>query len=157
MAVSSPSALESALAALASGQNGDPFAVLGPHPDDRGHGTRVRAFLPAARSVDLVLRPAGDVHPMERRQPDDVFEAVVGDRFPGQASGNLSPTSLDYRLRVTYPGDHVIEIDDPYRYGRVLTDFDLHLLGEGTHHRAFEKLGAHRLRVGSTTGIHFAV
>ena len=63
----------------------------------------------------------------------------------------------DYRLRITYPGDHVVEIDDPYRYGRVLTDFDLHLLGEGTHHRAFEKLGAHRVTVGTTTGVHFAV
>jgi 1,4-alpha-glucan branching enzyme len=58
---------------------------------------------------------------------------------------------------VTFPGDHLLEIDDPYRYGRVLTDFDLHLLGEGTHHRAFDKLGAHRVRVGSTTGVHFAV
>jgi 1,4-alpha-glucan branching enzyme len=51
----------------------------------------------------------------------------------------------------------VLEVDDPYRYGRVLTDFDLHLLSEGTHHRAFEKLGAHRINVGTTTGVHFAV
>ena len=39
----------------------------------------------------------------------------------------------------------------------MLTDFDLHLLSEGTHHRAFEKLGAHRITVGTTTGVHFAV
>ncbi len=39
----------------------------------------------------------------------------------------------------------------------MLTDFDLYLLGEGTHHRAFEKLGAHRVRIGATTGVHFAV
>jgi 1,4-alpha-glucan branching enzyme len=51
----------------------------------------------------------------------------------------------------------VIELDDPYRYGRVLSDFDLHLFGEGTHLRAFEKLGAHRIHVGSTIGVHFAV
>ena len=56
-----------------------------------------------------------------------------------------APDVPDYRLRITYPGDHVVEVDDPYRYGRVLTDFDLHLLGEGTHHRAFDKLGAHRI------------
>ena len=62
-----------------------------------------------------------------------------------------------YRLRVEFPGDHVLEFDDPYRYGRVLTDFDLHLLGEGTHYRAFDKLGAHRIAVGSTIGVHFAV
>jgi 1,4-alpha-glucan branching enzyme len=58
---------------------------------------------------------------------------------------------------MTFPGDHIVEIDDPYRYGRVLTDFDLHLFGEGTHLRIFEKLGAHRIVIGSTTGIHFGV
>ena len=52
---------------------------------------------------------------------------------------------------------HVIEVDDPYRYGRVLTDYDLHLFGEGTHLRIFEKLGAHRIRLGATVGVHFAV
>jgi 1,4-alpha-glucan branching enzyme len=40
---------------------------------------------------------------------------------------------------------------------RVLTDFDLYLFGEGTLHRAFEKLGAHRQKVGETLGVHFAV
>ena len=75
---------------------------------------------------------------------DGLYEAHVSD-----ASG--------YRLVITYPGGHMLEVDDPYRYGRVLTDFDLHLFGEGTHLRAHEKLGAHRIRVGSTTGVHFAV
>jgi len=63
----------------------------------------------------------------------------------------------DYRLRLTFPDGHVVEFDDAYRYGRVLTDFDLHLFGEGTHQRIFEKLGAHRMRMGSTSGVHFAV
>src|SRR5436189_1691857 len=157
MAVSSPSALDAALAALAAGRNADPFAVLGPHPADRGRGIVVRAFLPAARSVDLVLRPDGARQPMGRREPAGVWEAVVGDRFPGRDGGDLAAATLDYRLRVTYPQDHVLEIDDPYRYGRVLTDYDLHLLGEGTHLRVFEKLGAHRITVGTTTGVHFAV
>jgi 1,4-alpha-glucan branching enzyme len=145
MAVGSPSALDAALATLAAGRNADPFAVLGPHPDQRGRGVVVRAFLPAARSLDLIVRPDGAVHPMARREPPGVFETVVA-----------SPLS-DYRLRVTYPGDHVVVIDDPYRYGRVLTDYDLHLFGEGTHYRSFEKLGAHLLSVGTTAGVHFAV
>src|SRR5205085_1649382 len=50
----------------------------------------------------------------------------------------------------------LIEID-PYRYGRILTDFDLHLLGEGTHHRMFDKLGSHCISFGGTRGVHFAV
>jgi len=39
----------------------------------------------------------------------------------------------------------------------LLTEFDLHLLAEGTHYRTYEKLGAHLRRVGGVTGVHFAV
>src|SRR2546430_9494484 len=103
MAVTTPRApLDAALAALVAGQNRDPFAVLGPHPDERGRGTSIRAFLPAARSVDLVLRPAAEVRSMERRDAAGVWETSVA-----------ASSTLDYRLRVTYPGDHVVEIDDP--------------------------------------------
>ncbi len=137
-------AVDEALMALVKGRNRDPFAVLGPHPAPSGEGTVIRAFQPAARSIDVRLAD-GELRRMARRSPAGLHETVV--------AADVS----HYRLRVTYPGDHVLEFDDPYRYGRVLTDFDLHLLGEGTHYRAFEKLGAHRIRVGSTTGVHFAV
>jgi 1,4-alpha-glucan branching enzyme len=39
----------------------------------------------------------------------------------------------------------------------VLGALDLHLLGEGTHYRAWEKLGSHALTIGEATGTHFAV
>ena len=38
-----------------------------------------------------------------------------------------------------------------------LTDYDLHLLGEGRHHRLYDKLGAHAGVVGGVAGHHFAV
>ena len=38
-----------------------------------------------------------------------------------------------------------------------LSDFDLHLLAEGTHYRTYEKLGAHLVETGSASGVHFAV
>ncbi|MCL4537419.1 MAG: 1,4-alpha-glucan branching protein GlgB [Nitrospirae bacterium] len=40
---------------------------------------------------------------------------------------------------------------------RVLTDFDLHLIGEGTHYKNYEKLGAHVVEIGGVKGVHFAV
>ena len=49
------------------------------------------------------------------------------------------------------------ELDDPYRYGQVMGELDLHLLGEGRHYRAFERLGSHALKIGSATGTYFAV
>jgi 1,4-alpha-glucan branching enzyme len=38
-----------------------------------------------------------------------------------------------------------------------LSEFDLYLLGEGTHNRAFEKLGAHLAEREGRRGVHFAV
>jgi 1,4-alpha-glucan branching enzyme len=138
-------AIEGALAALSEGRARDPFAVLGPHHAADGSGFVVRTIQPSARAVDLRIVSTGELRPMARLGDTGIFEVWVG--------GEQAP---DYRLRPTFR-HHTVEMDDPYRYGRVLTDFDLHLLGEGTHYRAFEKLGAHRVRVGSTTGVHFAV
>ena len=145
-------AVDQALASLIRGTHRDPFAVLGPHAESGA--MVIRAFQPAARSIEVRLVASGALAPMEKRDPAGVFEA----RLEGQVGqvGQVGEAP-DYRLRITYPGDLVLEIDDPYRYGRVLTDFDLHLLSEGTHHRAFEKLGAHRIVQGTTTGVHFAV
>ena len=38
-----------------------------------------------------------------------------------------------------------------------ITDYDLHLFNEGSHHKIFEKLGAHPLTVNGRAGTHFAV
>jgi 1,4-alpha-glucan branching enzyme len=122
----------------------DAFAFLGPHPERDGFV--VRAFHPAASAVEI-RTSTGELTPMTRskdKDEDGLWEAHIKD-------------ASDYRLVITYPAGHMLEVDDPYRYGRVLTDFDLHLFGEGTHHRAFEKLGAHRMHLGSTVGVHFAV
>ncbi|MEK6672839.1 MAG: 1,4-alpha-glucan branching protein GlgB, partial [Nitrospirota bacterium] len=40
---------------------------------------------------------------------------------------------------------------------RVLTDFDLHLMGEGNHFRLYDKLGAHVMDINNTKGVHFSV
>ena len=44
-----------------------------------------------------------------------------------------------------------------YQFPPLLTEYDLHLLGEGTHHHAYEVLGAHLRSVNGTSGVHFAV
>ena len=171
MPVTQKIALDEAIAALLRGAHRDPFSVLGPHADEAG-ATIVRAFQPAAKSIELRLVSTGVLVPMEKTDPAGVFEVRLKpdatedtatdppaeDTATDPVVSGVSRTAIpDYRLRITFAGDQVTEIDDPYRYGRVLTDFDLHLLSEGTHYRAFEKLGAHRMAQGTTTGVHFAV
>jgi len=140
-----------AIRALVEARLPDPFALLGPHCGDAG--TTIRAFHPAARAMHLRLRATGELRPMNRIDAAGVYEVLI----PGSGGADRDASMPDYRLRITFPGSQVVEIDDPYRYGRVLTDFDLHLFGEGTHRRAYDKLGSHRIRVGAATGVHFAV
>ena len=101
---------------------------------------------PAASAVELVTPTT--VTPMPKRHPAGLFEA----RLP--LTGNVFDFS--YRFRV-HEGSAAREIVDPYQYGQVLTDYDLHLFAEGTHHRAWEKLGSHVTTIGGVTGVHFAV
>ena len=51
----------------------------------------------------------------------------------------------------------VVDLDDPYRFPPVLTDFDLYLLGEGTHQRLYDKLGAHPMTLDGVDGVAFVV
>jgi 1,4-alpha-glucan branching enzyme len=140
------------LDALVHSAHWDPFAVLGQH----GHARDgrevpiVRAFLPEARRAWVVELTNGPPHrriEMNRVHPDGVFEAVLPDK----------PREFPYRLAVEDHQGHSWEFEDPYRFAPVLTDFDLHLLGEGTHLRNFEKLGAHVITHQGIRGVHFAL
>ena len=134
----------SALDRLAAARHADPFGVLGPHID-RDH-LIVRSFMPGAEGI-AVVREGHPAVAMTRVHPDGIFEAILeGERVV-----------VSYRLQVTYPGGSQVEIEDPYRFGRVLTDFDMYLFGEGNHTRIYEKLGAHPLAIGGVAGVHFAV
>jgi 1,4-alpha-glucan branching enzyme len=102
----------------------NPFAFLGPHVERDGYV--VRALHPAATHVDI--QAADGQRVSMSRSGDGLYEARLRSE-----PGHHSPP--DYRLVIKYAGGHALDIDDPYRYGRVLSDFDLHLFAEGTHHR----------------------
>ena len=136
-----------AIRAVVDGEHGDPFAVLGPHrvQTPGGAAVAVRAIVPGAAAVRVLPADAPPT-PMERLHPVGFFETVLPDRRDPFA----------YRLEVTR-GGHITEIEDPYRFPSMLSDFDRHLLAEGTHYRAHEKLGAHPAVLDGVTGVAFAV
>ncbi len=148
---SAPATLPSAASELlARGQHADPFAVLGAHEvkDDPVWGLVIRALRPHAAELAVHSLADGRVIPMSRLHPEGVFEVFL----PGR-----SRERFDYRLRITWADGSKVELDDPYRYGPVLTDFDQHLFAEGTHVRSFERLGARPMVHGVRAGVHFAV
>ena len=138
--------------ALERGINHDPFGVLGPHQTkvDGAPALIVRFFHPEAEAVELVAAALAAPVRLARRPGTNLFEGVVS----GWAG---EPQEFDYRLRVTWKDGRSSEVDDAYRFGRILSDFDLHLISEGTQLRAHEKLGAQATELGPMPGVHFAV
>jgi 1,4-alpha-glucan branching enzyme len=151
---SAPTTPQSDIDLIVHANHWDPFSVLGLHElrsDDGKLKTWViRAFLPEAKSawlVDLVHGEPGDAIPMEKIQEDGFYVAVFRDR----------PERFPYRIRVENHEGHSWQLVDPYCFGPILSDFDLHLLGEGTHFRSYERLGAHIVTHGGIRGVNFAV
>ena len=138
------------LDALVAGRHPDPFSLLGPHWDQTAGATVVRVFQPAARDVVFRLQhPVSLECSMERRHPGGLFEVVVPDGY--------RPDQIGYRLLTHFSSGITVERGDPYAFGRIISEFDLHLFGEGTHLQLYRKLGAHPMTLGAQAGVHFAV
>ena len=127
--------------AIIEGRHSDPFHYLGLHAE--GDRNVVRAFLPEASNVEAIGEH-GETAPLARIHDAGLF------------AGALPNGSRRYQLRARF-GDKVVDLDDPYRFPPVLTDFDLYLLGEGTHQRLYDKLGAHPMTLDGVDGVAFVV
>ena len=128
--------------AIAEGRHGDPFSVLGLHK--RQGAWVVTAFVPGASHVEVLTGKAGKPVAMHRlAEAPEVFVASL-------------PKKADYRLRAEGHGD-VWEWEDPFHFGPVLGEMDEYLLGEGTHRRLWQVLGAHLMTHEGVAGTHFAV
>ena len=63
----------------------------------------------------------------------------------------------DYRVRIEYGENDVVETADPYNFSPVMTDFDCYIFGEGKNYKIYEKFGAHVETINGVKGTRFAV
>ena len=129
---------EEALHALNRGDHTDPFDVLGPIKVKKNFW--ITTFQPDALEVTATV--AGK---------DSQLRRLNGDVFGGFVS------SESYSLTVHYSNDVYATFHDPFAFPPILTDFDQHLLGEGTHKELWRALGAHVITHQKVGGVHFAV
>jgi 1,4-alpha-glucan branching enzyme len=125
----------------------NPFEILGCHPlEENQEKWVIRAYLPKAQSAWVVPASGEEEYPMESVYHPNFFECIV------------DPSAIsNYQLRIQ-EGEQERVIYDPYAFrSHQLTDFDIHLFGEGNHHRIYEKLGAHLSQVDDVKGVYFAV
>ena len=136
-----------ALLALVESRHGDPFSILGPHMID---GVRaVRVWMPGAKAVDVVpsKAPASGA-------ADQTLRLEQNQEHPGLFAGAVADGP--YRLRIHW-ADAVQETADPYAFGPLLGDVDLHLIGEGRHLHLADALGSNVKRIDGVDGVRFAV
>jgi len=134
---------DAVIEAIVAGRHGDPFAVLGVHEDD---GRLVaRAFIDGADEVAAFTLAGKAAGTLERRHPGGFFEGKLRIR-------KRQPLELRARNDIG-----AWSFADPYTFGPVLGPMDDYFIGEGSHLRLFDKLGAHPMRHEGADGVHFAV
>jgi 1,4-alpha-glucan branching enzyme len=144
-----------AVTPLVHGYHQNPFEVLGPHEvtEDGRRGLAVRAFLPGTQQAWLVDEAHGRRRPMRRIHPSGLYEAIC----PAQDGNGQDIARGKYHFQMT--DKHGIEktMKDPYAFEPLLTDYDLHLLGEGNHWDSYKCLGAQLREIDGVKGVNFAV
>jgi 1,4-alpha-glucan branching enzyme len=118
----------------------DPFSVLGKHTVDKH--TVVRVYMPSAQEVTIA---EGNL-PMRRIPETDFFEWQGTTKLPDRY--RLIWRDKDHREHITH---------DPYCFPSQLSDFDMHLFGEGKHWHTYRFLGSHVHEVNGVGGVLFAV
>ncbi len=127
--------------AICYSEHDNPHQVLGPHVTD--NGILVQAFFPDAVTV-TVNRGKKKIE-MEKVDDAGFFAALI----PGKKL-------FKYTLTAKYErGEETVE--DPYSFGRVISERDLELFDEGINYEIYEKLGAHPMTIDETEGVLFAV
>ncbi len=149
---------------LIDGTHENPSSVLGPHPVDYlGEvAVAVRTYLPQAKAAWLIDRQSGLRRPMRRLHPAGFFEAICHgevDATP-QADQDVAlgkASTSRYRIQMTDKTGEIIDMQDPYAAPSIFSDLDRHLIGEGRHHRLYERLGAQPRIIDDANGVNFSV
>ena len=126
--------------ALLAARHPAPFDVLGIHPV--GGTFWCVALVPDATHVTASIGK-GSVE----------LTKVTGALFAAE----VTATQTGYTLTAAYADGSQHSFVDPYGFGPVLGDVDMHLIGEGTHRHLWKALGAHVTMHEGFPGTHFAV
>ncbi len=126
---------------LLEARHHDPFTLLGKHTF--ADKDRVRAFILGAAWVRIAENGAS----LQRVGNTDLFE------WHGPA--NQVPDRYRLIWRDSHGAEHVSY--DPYCFPSHLSDYDLHLFGEGKHWHIYRILGAHKKLYDGINGVRFAV
>ena len=129
---------------LVKGLENDPFAWLGVHTD--GKSLAARVLVPGAQQAIAHDLPGKQLGALTLVHSRGLFEGKLSIR-----------KRRPLRIQAIYPDGSDYWFTDPYSFGPVLGPMDDYYIGQGTHLRLFDKLGAHIIQHEGAEGTHFAV
>ncbi len=134
--------------AIVNFDHGMPSKLLGPHWSKGDKRLSICAFSPGAE--EAWVRPAGEgktpaKRKMKNLHPNGFFRIVFDE-----------PIEIPrYKLVFRFRDGRTEEIDDPYAFSTDISDFDLHLLGEGKHFRVTKNWALIRRPCSASKGFSF--
>jgi 1,4-alpha-glucan branching enzyme len=140
---SSPAFGQSEIEAIVRAEHGDPFSVLGIHETEKG--LVARTFIAGAETVEAFTLKGKSVGVLEQVHPEGLFAGKLKGRKRQPLRYHASNSGGDWW------------VTDAYTFGPVLGPMDDYFIGEGTHLRLFDKMGAHPIVHEGVGGVEFAV
>ncbi len=124
-----------------------PYETLGPHVFKKNKSVVINSFLPRAGEAWVEQNGTELPIPMKKIHPSGFFQAVV--------KGVAEP--IPYKIGFKDGAGRFFISEDPYACSTDISDYDIHLLGEGNHFKSYDKLGSHLRTINGVWGVHFAV
>ncbi len=152
-----PSISKNDIELLVSARHWDPFSVLGMH-EVKVNGRKriaIRVLAPGSNSVTILEQvpeksdgTASDTirHQMKPVHPDGLYEKLLP----------IGRSFINYLLEIDDTSGNKRVVKDVYTFLPVLTDYELHLFGEGRFNKLSEKFGAYIEHCGEK-GVLYAV
>ena len=129
---------------LVYSEEDNPHDLLGAH--ETKDGVLIQTFMPTAVRVEVLDKRRNETYLMEQEDENGFFAVLLPEK--------KIPV---YQLRVTFDDGSIKVITDPYRFEPQIPVKVLEQWEAGVCQDIWRWLGAHRISVDGTEGIHFAV
>ena len=127
--------------AIVYGEEASPKDVMSPRLTT--DGVLIQGFFPEADKAEVLV--GSRKYEMEKEDEAGYFAAMIpGRKIP------------DYKYRVT-KGEETKEFADPYAFSGQITEAEEKAFCAGVYYHAYEKLGAHPMKINGVKGTSFAV
>lgn len=108
-------------------------------------GQVISAYHPDAVKMEVISED-GEHYPMDTVERQPVFSLFLPHKRP-----------FSYRIHMTFHDGNTYISSDPYSYEGLITEEEEKLFSKGNWTEVYHKMGCHKVKLGNTEGMYFAV